>query len=256
MENRGKCWGFCTNPRLLPLTPAIGRGLFFGCDVCIMVKAANGILTKDGSTMVSIEVIRGTSQCYLIHGAEGCVLVDTGATPQRDRLLSRVRDLPLRLIVLTHGHYDHIANASCLRLETGAPIAMHPADQPLIADRNARPLHKRKPLGSLIMWAGNRMDRPDAARMFTPDLDVSDGMSLRPYGVEAVMRELPGHTKGSVGVLVDGADFIVGDAMMHLFVDTRPKMAEDWEQARQSIARIHASGARTAYVGHGRPVRL
>lgn len=206
--------------------------------------------------MAKIEMLGGMSHYYLIHGDAGCVLVDTGFAADLDSLLRRLAALPLRLVLLTHGHHDHIANAEHVRRQFDVPIAMHPADRPLIADKKAKPLHAAGVLGRIMMLLSDRMDRGASLPVFEPDIDLRDGMSLEVYGIAADVRALPGHTAGSVGVLVEGRDFLVGDAMAHLAIGAGPTLYEDREAALQSVSRIRASGARTAYVGHGRPVRL
>ena len=71
--------------------------------------------------------------CYLLTTDAGHVLVDTGVAPSRPLLLRRLaaagctRDT-LRLVVLTHGDYDHTGNAAYLRRRWHAPIAAHPGD--------------------------------------------------------------------------------------------------------------------------------
>ena len=43
-----------------------------------------------------------------------------------------------------------------------------------------------------------------AAERFTPDLHLADGDDLAQYGLEAAILSLPGHSRGSVGVLTAG----------------------------------------------------
>ncbi len=75
----------------------------------------------------------GCVNCYLIKTEAGYVLIDTGSTNQRavleqELLKAGCRPGNLRLIILTHGDFDHTGNAAHLRRKFNAPLAMHPAD--------------------------------------------------------------------------------------------------------------------------------
>jgi len=71
----------------------------------------------------------GIDQCYLLQHS-GLVMVDAGDAKRADvfktlvgRLSLRAEDI--RLIVLTHGHWDHIGSAKDLKELTGSKIALH-----------------------------------------------------------------------------------------------------------------------------------
>ncbi len=71
----------------------------------------------------------GVDNCYIIHG-DGTILIDGGAPKKSKRFLAAFKDLSMkpedvRLIVLTHGHWDHIGSAREIQEITGAPIALH-----------------------------------------------------------------------------------------------------------------------------------
>ncbi len=75
----------------------------------------------------------GSVNCYLIDTGAGYILIDTGCANQRANLRNELvsagcRPGDLRLIVLTHGDFDHTGNAAYLRDEFGARIAMHRGD--------------------------------------------------------------------------------------------------------------------------------
>ena len=82
----------------------------------------------------------GNVNCYLVQGEEGAVLVDTGYTGYVERLLDTCLGAGVRLIVLTHGHLDHIQNTALLMERLGVPAALHPADLGLLTDQQSQPL--------------------------------------------------------------------------------------------------------------------
>ena len=72
--------------------------------------------------------------------------------------------------------------------------------------------------------------------------------------MDAKVVSLTGHTEGSIGVLVNQSDFIVGDAMMNMFEESPARIYENKELMEKSIEIIRNSGCRKIYVGHGNPI--
>jgi hydroxyacylglutathione hydrolase len=75
----------------------------------------------------------GGVNCYLVVAGDGFVLIDTGTPEKREALdaeLARAGCRPgtLRLVVHTHGDYDHAGNAAYLRDKYATKIAMHRDD--------------------------------------------------------------------------------------------------------------------------------
>jgi hydroxyacylglutathione hydrolase len=73
----------------------------------------------------------GNVNCYLL-GADGggYILIDTGGSNNRTQLEAELKKNGckpgvLRLIILTHGDFDHTGNAAYLREKFGSKIAMH-----------------------------------------------------------------------------------------------------------------------------------
>ena len=65
----------------------------------------------------------GTVNCYLLTGDRGSVLVDTGWAGYGEKLLSACLGQDVRLILLTHGHVDHIQNVSGKTVRRNNPAA-------------------------------------------------------------------------------------------------------------------------------------
>ena len=65
------------------------------------------------------------TNCYLFHAPEGAVLFDA---PDGSCAWLQNRGVSLKLLILTHGHIDHVGGVPRMYAETGAPVAMHPDD--------------------------------------------------------------------------------------------------------------------------------
>jgi len=124
------------------------------------------------------------TNCYILtFGPTGdALIVDPAA--QADRLLETVAGLNVAAILLTHAHPDHVAALDEVRAALDSPVGLHPADADLFGIK--------------------------------ADFDLLDGDKV-PLGIAALtVFHIPGHTPGSIGILLDahGAGrAIVGDAI-------------------------------------------
>lgn len=203
-----------------------------------------------------IERIRiSYANCYLLSGEGGSILIDTCNYKDGERILKRIRDRNVRLILLTHCHFDHVSSAKYLADRLNVPIAMSGADLHLLGKGQLSVLHASTPLGRLFSAFSQPVLKKATYSWFMPDILLEDGQSLAEYGVNARVVALPGHTKGSVGVLTEEDGIIVGDAMFNLLRPTAARIYEDEELMLESVAKIRASVADTIYVGHGRPIK-
>lgn len=90
--------------------------------------------------------------------------------------------------------------------------------------------------------------------MFEPTIDLKNGDDLSDYGVDAKVVELPGHTKGSIGIEVED-NLFVGDALMNMFYPTVSMLYVDEQEMLSSAKYISELGDKTIYFGHGKPKR-
>lgn len=200
-----------------------------------------------------IEQIRfGSVQCYLIGNNKASILVDTADEKHAFSLYRRIKDKNVKLIVLTHGHNDHIGGAATLQNKLNVPIAMHAEDMNLLPDNLSQPLYADSFVGRFILKISQRALKAKA-RQFSQILPIKDGDSLESFGVSAVVVGLPGHTKGSIGLRFEDT-IIAGDAMFHLFGASSARLYTDKTAALQSTRRIAETRPTTVYVGHGKPI--
>ncbi len=135
---------------------------------------------------------------YVLRDASGLYLLDAGFVggPALLRRALRRRgweDEPIRGIIVTHGHLDHILNVAALAREHRAWVAAPALDA---AHYAGRPSYSG---WSRVAGALERLGRPALGfRPFTPDRLLGDGDSLEVWhGLRAV--HLPGHTAGHTG---------------------------------------------------------
>ena len=112
------------------------------------------------------------------------IAIDT-ATPSLAWIAGELaaRDWTLKLIVSTHGHWDHIGDNAAVAAHTGADIAVHPLDRERLTDP--------KPL-----WA------PFEIVPSIPAVELAEAGEVRFGEIRLAVLHTPGHTEGSV-CLVD-----------------------------------------------------
>ncbi|MGI5978992.1 MAG: MBL fold metallo-hydrolase [Oscillospiraceae bacterium] len=197
---------------------------------------------------------RSYANCYLLEGENGSILIDTCNYKDGPSLLRAVTGKNVKLILLTHCHFDHVSSAAYLSKRLNVPIAMSEKDIPLIGHGTDSHLHADTALGKVMVFFSQDVLRKATYSLFEPSVFLTDGMDLSPWGVAAHVVALPGHTPGTVGVLTDDDDFIVGDAMFDMFRPTGSRLYEDGAEMRRSVQKIRQSGATTIWVGHGNPI--
>lgn len=207
-------------------------------------------------------IVLGFDHAYIVKD-QGIIMIDGGA-PKKAKTFSRALEkIPIRpeevqLLVLTHGHWDHIGSAREIKEITGAKIALHHREREWL-EKSLKPM----PPG-VTTW-GHVFG--GIIKAFLPlihipatgvDLVLGDeGFSLSEYGIAGQVVHTPGHSSGSVSVLLETGEAFVGDMAMNKFPlrlsPGLPIFAEDWKRLLESWKQLLDQGAKTIYPSHGEP---
>ena len=93
---------------------------------------------------------RSYANCYLLEGEGGAILVDSCNVKDGPDILRAVTGKNVKLILLTHCHFDHVSSAAYLAKRLGVPIAMSEKDVPLIGHGTDSHLQADNPLGKIM----------------------------------------------------------------------------------------------------------
>lgn len=195
------------------------------------------------------------SCAYLVEHSGGVILVDAGIPGEERRILRKMKTIGydnLDLIFITHAHIDHYGSAAALREVTGAPIAIHGADNEAMALGETR-LGTTKGIGRFVERILPTVQRVWRTPPAPADIVLEDGDDFTDQGLEARVLHTPGHTLGSSCLLVGDAAF-VGDIITT--TGRRPRLqryyAESWPLLETSIKRLLNADPLIVYPGHGR----
>lgn len=193
--------------------------------------------------------------------SEGAVLVDTGNTGHGPRILKAlaqagIAPTDIRLILITHAHTDHLGGLIEIVRQSNAPVAIQREEAPALREGTGSPVVGLRPVGrlmaSLTRVMGSAMGAPPTME---PQIIIEDTLDLTPYGVAGRAIHTPGHTPGSVSVLLDSGDALVGDLIMGQMMTrgrpTYPLFGISREAVRRSVERTLNAGAQVIYAAHG-----
>jgi len=201
----------------------------------------------------------GTVNCYLIKTDTSYILIDTGCSNKRTELekeLERACCKPgnLKLIVLTHGDFDHTGNASHIREKFGAKIVMHYDDSGMVERRNM--FWNRRKGNILLGMIARILFRFGKKERFKPDLYIDEGYDLSEYGFDAKVLHIPGHSKGSIGILTANGDLFCGDLFENKDKPVLSSIMDDLTTANASVEKLKSLEIKTVYPGHGGPFSM
>ena len=195
----------------------------------------------------------GFGLSFLLEYPHGLYLIDSGSPGQQAAVLGKMRALDrddLKLIWITHAHYDHYGSAAALRERTGAPIGVHPADGESM-QRALSPLGTSRGRGAVLILANALLARIRPLTPTRPDFLLDDGGTLERFGLNATILHTPGHTPGHTCVLLEDATAFAADLLAR---NPRPRLqdllATDWSQLPGSLARLQAAHPEQVYTGH------
>jgi hydroxyacylglutathione hydrolase len=196
----------------------------------------------------------GQSVAHLIETASSLILVDAGSPGKEDQILREIKKMgekELKLIFITHAHFDHYGSAAAVRRLTGAPIAIHEKDVDFMA-RGETPLGTVRGRGKIAKVFLPLAERIYRIQPTLADIVFSEGHQFVEAGAEIVAIHLPGHTPGSSGLLIDGRILFAGDLLSTTGKPHAQRYyATDWSQINTSLECIKSLELEWIYTGHG-----
>jgi len=243
-------------------SPTTLASLVFGLLVLSGCRSASVVGHAPGGAPILSVPLR-LSNVHVIQTARP-VLIDSGTIGDMADLQSALVDhgMSMRsvgLVVLTHGHADHAGLAADLSRSWGMKIMLGAGDTGLAQAGRDDELVPTSFFARLI-----RPSIIDVYPDFVPDIAVREdaAVDLAPWGVQGKAIAMPGHTKGSIVVVMADHSAFVGDMMMGgslggAFSPSSP--GEHYYQADRAknlrnIQTLLAMGVEKFYLGHGGPV--
>ncbi len=213
-------------------------------------------ITKKGQKID--QVIAGRSNAFTVTSGAGRLLVDSGGPKTWTRLQQALDEGaegtgPLKVLMLTHCHFDHAENAAAVKARYGARIVVHRGEADFLSRGENPPVRGTMRVNRLIVaLLGKRLL---SRATYTPvdwDVLVDERYDLGDMGFHAYALHTPGHSPGSISLVVDDEIAIVGDAIFGIFRGSvLPPFALDRELMVRSWKKLLDTGCSTFLPAHG-----
>jgi len=179
------------------------------------------------------------TNCYIV----GCeetregVVIDPGGNAARILQAIEESGLTIRYVLNTHCHFDHIGANAEIVAATGAPLALHPAELPILQARGG------------ASWFGVPVKASPL-----PDVELEPGQVLEVGTLRLRVLHTPGHSPGGVTFYLEeeGVAFD-GDALFAHGVGRADLYGGDWDTLMRSIQEVLFTlpDDTVLYPGHG-----
>jgi len=179
------------------------------------------------------------TNCYVV----GCeetregVVIDPGGHPKRILEAIEESGLTIRYVLNTHCHFDHMGANAEIVAATGAPLALHPAELPMLQAR-----------GGAALFGVAVKESP------MPDVELEPGQTIEVGALCFQVLHTPGHSPGSLtfyseeeGVAFDG------DVLFQMGIGRTDLPGGSWETLERSIREVLFAlpDETVIYPGHG-----
>lgn len=198
----------------------------------------------------------GHVNIYLVKTENGYILIDAGM-PNKDGQLNEVFQQhgvdpkSVKLIILTHGHLDHVGSAAYVHEITGGKILCHRSYATDLRNGKFEPAIAQNFSGRILNFLsgllGSKIGRIKA------DIIVDEEFDINKFGLSGKVIHTPGHSASSLSILLDNGEALIGD----LIREESPGEVglglfyEDKNTVLESLKKVAAYNPRIIYLSHG-----
>lgn len=176
------------------------------------------------------------TNCYIVTDTNSgvSVIIDPGG--MCSELEKDIRNFNIKMIFLTHGHFDHIFLSNYVRKVTGAKIAVSDKDKNFLCDKN---------LNLSVFFEETHMET------FNPDVCLKDKDVIFFDDFSVKVLHTPGHTRGSVCYLI-GEYMFSGDTLFKRGTGRTDFLTGNKIDMKNSIKKLYNLNTNyVIYPGHG-----
>jgi hydroxyacylglutathione hydrolase len=213
--------------------------------------------TKNGYSIT--QVLSKRSNVFLLRYKHTNILIDSGFKTEGDSLICNLKALQLDgidTLILTHAHHDHAGNAAKVKAQFGCQVMIHKRDAEFLQNGKSPSVIGTSPTIRVLMKLFGALIEPQLRyEPCSADILVEDEYDLKETGLDIEIFHTPGHTHGSISVVVDNEAAIVGDALYGASKKSlMPLFAVDTGQVTQSWQKLLDTNSSVFIPGHGKPV--
>jgi glyoxylase-like metal-dependent hydrolase (beta-lactamase superfamily II) len=205
-------------------------------------------------------LLYGTNNVYYIHHPNCNIIVDTGQPSRRKKLYKRIIKNEylkgkLDYLILTHTHFDHCRNAAFLKQAFQLKVICSEMEAESLAKGYTKAPRGTNYLTDFISFLGSKFPKILSYQAVKADITVKDSYTI-PEAEEIQLFLSPGHTDGSLSIIIDDSIILSGDNLFGMipgrvyppFADDKKQLIHAWEKYLNTNANIFLPG-------HGKPIK-
>jgi glyoxylase-like metal-dependent hydrolase (beta-lactamase superfamily II) len=212
--------------------------------------------------LIIYQVLSGRSNSFLVSSNDKFFLIDTGRASSWKKLSKNLDDIlgenQLSCLILTHTHFDHCENATKIKEKYNCKVIVHECEANYLKNGES-PLPKGTNILTrfLINFIGKRIQSRYKYDPVHLDIAIDEKFDLNKFGFQAYIIPTPGHSPGSISIIIDDGLAIVGDAMFGVFKwSIFPPFADNTQIMIESWGKLLKTGCSTYLPGHGSEISL
>jgi len=209
---------------------------------------------------VIYQILKGRSNSFLINQEDNYILIDTGRQNSwkkiSDKIDAHLNENKLLYLILTHTHFDHAENANRLKKEYNCKIIIHKDElENLKHGTNILPQGINFFTRIEVNLLGKMLQSHYDYETADPDIVVQESYDLSDSGFNAYIIHTPGHSPGSMSIIVDNKIALVGDTMYGALPNSAfPPFADDSQEMIESWKKLLETDCKLFIPGHGKPI--
>jgi hydroxyacylglutathione hydrolase len=203
-----------------------------------------------------VQVLSGRSNVFFLTNGLTNILIDTGPGFMWEILQRSINSLgieEINLLILTHSHFDHAANAARIKEKFKAQVIIHQSESKYLnSGDNILPVGTNHLSRFLVRNFAERFRSVARYQPCNHDLTFDETYDLTNLGFNSCLIHTPGHTEGSCSLIIDDEVAIVGDTMFGIFPGSIfPPFAYDQIQLMKSWEKLLATRCKFFIPSHG-----
>jgi len=215
--------------------------------------------TTNNNKIILLKI--GITNCYLIETENSFILADTGQKRFSNKLNSILestltKEKKLDYLILSHTHYDHAENAKMIQSKYSPKVIVHKNEYGFLKNGFTTLPKGTNLITNFISGMGNKFAAwIGEYEPVTADIQFEESTLLNQIkGIELI--ETPGHTIGSISIIIDDEIALVGDTLFGVFPNTiLPPFADDKDELIESWKKLLQTNCKLFLPAHGKAIK-
>lgn len=215
--------------------------------------------TSQGTNIHLLKI--GITNCFFVEKGEASLLIDSGQKRFSEKLKSQISvnlkgHKKLNYFILTHTHYDHAENAKMVKQLFAPKLVAHKSETQFLKKGFTKLPRGTNIITDAISGLGNKYARQIGEYdSVETDIEVDDLYVFENIdGIKII--HTPGHTIGSLSIIIDDEIALVGDTMFGIFKNKiMPPFADYKKDLYKAWSKLMETSCKSFIPAHGKLIK-